>query len=441
MLSKDNPEKAQDLVIDQYERQHHRGTSGFGLIEVSPKSVKTRRATEATGALVHVKFSKAPALLFHHRSPTSTANVLEQTHPMLIEHDELKFNYLVHHNGVIGNADERKKVHEDELGYIYKTYTGDKTNGTYRNKNFNDSESLAIDLVRAIEGKEQKVLSKGSAAYLVVQLNKKTGAPQRILWGRNEGNPLIISVFKDMIQIASVLNIGDEVAPDILYHIETKHLFSQTGNLNDQIKQRPLAFATYERHVASGTATPLGGKSYNWEEHNKTIAANNKTTTTLEENRGPSDDEPETEDERLENLTPRQKAFYTKFERDFAKMCDEVLWDFYVNSLAYEIPTETEIDEVTNSIKDIILESIDKTNKHRSWFDEQEAEIEHRIASEKAETEMSEEDQLAWAKQSGALDEIEAAEDGAPQTPPVNSALKGRPVHGPYMHHHDREID
>jgi len=45
-------------------------------------------------------------IIAHHRYPTSTKNLINQTHPIQVSNELLEHDYLVIHNGVITNDAE-----------------------------------------------------------------------------------------------------------------------------------------------------------------------------------------------------------------------------------------------------------------------------------------------------------------------------------------------
>ena len=101
---------AQEWVAEQYEDQSHRGQRGFGLTEIDQRGiVKVRRAVEPVKMLVDLRLTKVNNILLHHRSPTSSENSIGQTHPLYVIHDELKYDWLINHNGVIGNTEELRR--------------------------------------------------------------------------------------------------------------------------------------------------------------------------------------------------------------------------------------------------------------------------------------------------------------------------------------------
>jgi hypothetical protein len=244
LISRQGGEEAQDFILDQFEEQKTRGSQGFGLIRVNKNQVKVKRATETTRALFDVSRTQDPIMLFHHRMPTSTRNSVSQTHPMEITHDELEFDYLVLHNGVIRNTEELYKIHTEELGYAYKTK--ENTAQTYyHNKAFNDTESFAIELARFLDGKGEEIGSFGSQAFLGIKIKKTTQKPHSIFWGTNESNPLIWDETPLGLVIASELNYGYDATKEAYCEILIKDIFNKKlthKNLADLINYYEIKF-------------------------------------------------------------------------------------------------------------------------------------------------------------------------------------------------------
>ena len=160
-----NKKKVNELVLNQFEDQKDRGVNGFGIIKINDKlGYKVDRATEGYKFMWDIHRNPVRAMIVHHRIPTSSDNTLKQTHPILVDSGSLQYKYLLVHNGVIRNDKELKKEHE-ALGFIYTTQSENK---------FNDSECIAIELARFIEKQIDKVGAKGSAAFIGLQIDKKT---------------------------------------------------------------------------------------------------------------------------------------------------------------------------------------------------------------------------------------------------------------------------
>lgn len=364
VISRESKEEVVESVLEQYERQHSRGTRGFGLIEVNKTSFRTRRATEPTKALLDITRSDSNILLFHHRQPTSTNNTLEQTHPIYVSNKELKFDYSVMHNGVIYNAEERKKAHE-ALGYIYTTYDERVVSSSYHSKQFNDSESLAIDVARVIEGLDEKIKSKGAAAFFILQIDKKTGHPVRIFWGRNERNPLIIQFYKSQISIASELDIGDEVEQGKLFSVKVADIYGTKKQPRKLVSERPIEWEETEIVKALPTATT--SKTYNWNEHNTQshrhvgfVPPQKQNATT--EDAGPDDEETPP--------TLREAAFETMWDRDMTTINQE-LYPLY-EELMYDNVPEEGVDALVAIVKEVLMKRVTSSIKAKDWFDKAE---------------------------------------------------------------------
>ncbi len=256
-----------DKVIDAYENQYKRGEEGFGLVSVNKEGkIRLDRSTEPIKFMYDLHNVKSSIMFAHHRTPTSTENKLNQTHPILVANKWLKHKYLIMHNGVIRNADTLKTKHE-AAGFIYTTDTGrveeydEDGYGTgvygtkpalgyyYKNK-FNDSESLAIELALFIEGLEPTVEFEGSAAFLVIQINKNTGKFEKFFYGRHI-NPLNIYRDAGFITIASE-GEGIEIPEDIIF--ETK--LGKT----EKPKEIPLVFKEKKYEAKINTPAPLIGE-------------------------------------------------------------------------------------------------------------------------------------------------------------------------------------
>lgn len=200
---------AQDKILERYKKQSHRGTEGFGYVALdkSGNLQEYKRTQTETGIKKALKESDSEHILFHHRYPTSTVNVPEGAHPILVRNKELKNTYYVVHNGVISNPDVLRDEHltqgykyTTEIVSQYRTAKGRTYDGGVA---FNDSEALAIELARTIEGLQPEVRAKGSIATIVFQMNKAGTKCLAVFYGTNGGNPLTITDTKDAFCIAS----------------------------------------------------------------------------------------------------------------------------------------------------------------------------------------------------------------------------------------------
>lgn len=216
---------ANEFIINQFEDQNGRGKEGFGIIRMKDGKIEgVDRACTPMKFFMDLYTNKAESIIAHHRTPTSTSNKMDQTHPMFVSNKELKFDYYVIHNGMIRNDDALKKIHEG-LGYKYLTET---TEEKYRSCNyvsiltkFNDSETMAIDIARYIEELQPKMKIEGSAAFVAIQVKKGTQEIQKIYWGRRT-NPINMDWNKGYILLSSE-GPGEEIDENILYSINIKN--------------------------------------------------------------------------------------------------------------------------------------------------------------------------------------------------------------------------
>lgn len=216
--------KATRRAFKIYEAQKKRGTEGYGCIVADNMKITKVERSQLENGIRKIRHEAGNLALFHHRLPTSTPNLEECTHPIFVSNSKLKYDYYVVHNGVISNAKELKTKYE-ELGFEYNTsviirkeYVTKTTTytDTTETKQFNDSESLAIDLALAIEGDKDGIESKGSIAFVVLQVDKNKDKIQKIFFGRNVRNPLKITSNQKQLLLSS--ETGDkDVEPQVLF--------------------------------------------------------------------------------------------------------------------------------------------------------------------------------------------------------------------------------
>lgn len=207
------------VIAEQFEDQKSRGQEGFGIVlQKLDKTLDILRATQPLKFLVDLQTSLNPSemIMAHHRTPTSSPNLTGQTHPILVRNELLKYDYLIEHNGVIYNDDERKKDHET-MGFTYSTemLVGQMTK-------FNDSEALAIDIALWIEQLLEKVEARGNAAYCGLQIDKATGQAVKWFFGRNWGNPLHFFRDQKLIFLSSE-GKGESVEDGTITFIDLTH--------------------------------------------------------------------------------------------------------------------------------------------------------------------------------------------------------------------------
>lgn len=188
----------QKSLLKRYRNQSKRGTSGFGYIAVKDGRVTgVKRSTTENAITKMLRDEDSDEILFHHRLPTSTPNLRDCSHPIVVKNDLLKYDYYFVHNGVISNEDKLRADHED-LGFEYTTIVEKITTVRTQNETnevieeyFNDSEAAAIDLALTLEGVQTEMQARGSIAFICLQTDKE-GNIINIFYGRNTGNPLVV---------------------------------------------------------------------------------------------------------------------------------------------------------------------------------------------------------------------------------------------------------
>lgn len=208
----EKPVPVNEAVLCQFEDQKSRGTQGFGIIKIDKKGkYKVDRSTEGYKFMWDIHQDPVTKMIMHHRTPTSTDNLMGQTHPMFIENGSLKYNYLVVHNGIIRNDRDLKKTHE-ALGFLYAT----EMEGVNGWKKFNDSEALAIELARYIENQTNLLEIEGSAAFIVLQIEKEKEKVEKMYFGRTGSSPLKMAKTRGKLFLSSE-GQGASIVEDTLY--------------------------------------------------------------------------------------------------------------------------------------------------------------------------------------------------------------------------------
>jgi len=221
--TKEKIEKVNDFIIDQYQNQYLRGQKGFGIIRINKKGkIEIDRSCEPTKFLLDLYLKESSMIIAHHRTPTSTENKLDQTHPMFISNKILSHDYLIVHNGIINNDDKLRDKHI-ELGFTYQTECYE-TWGYSQTKNlkWNDSEAIAIELALFIEEKIPAMEIDNTAAFIVLQINKNTHKAKQVLFGKH-GLSACLNIKKsnNIIQLSSE-GEGESVKEDILFAFNIK---------------------------------------------------------------------------------------------------------------------------------------------------------------------------------------------------------------------------
>lgn len=184
--------------------QISRGSQGFGYIGFGDK-VETYVRRESRAEIEKcLEKNDSQNIMFHHRLPTSTPNYADCTHPIKVSNPELDYDYYLVHNGVISNDHILKEEH-NALGYIYNTTVESITktaNHLDKKEKWNDSEALAIDVARMLDGKKDDISAKGSIAFNCMQVEKGTQVVKKVYFGRNI-SPLTINFTEDSLVLRS----------------------------------------------------------------------------------------------------------------------------------------------------------------------------------------------------------------------------------------------
>lgn len=209
-----------------YSKQSGRGSDGFGFVSIDGATFRAHKRTQRYHQAVEkMRSHGGTVIMFHHRLPTSTPNIPDSNHPIKVSHDTFKCDYYVVHNGVISNDTQRRTEHLAQ-GHTYTTevHKGYKVKSGWYEEciEWNDSEALAIDLARFIEHGEQ-VQTRGSVAYMMVSVNKKTGKV-RVYMGRNHGNPLHVARGDGLVVVSSenTTGKGENIEPLVMYEYDTR---------------------------------------------------------------------------------------------------------------------------------------------------------------------------------------------------------------------------
>lgn len=209
-------------IVERYKAQRHRGTNGFGFF--LPASNRLTHNVKEGRILSLLKHREDESeVLFHHRFPTSTANVRNACHPFSTK-DVFENNYVVVHNGVLRNESELKKKHDTQgIGYVSL-----QDNGRY-----NDSEALAYDVAQYLEGFKDTIDATGSIAFIAIKRDK-AGKPVTLFFARNSSSPLKMKRTRFSLTLSSE-GEGELVDTNTLYSMSYDTL---------EITKRPCVIGT-----------------------------------------------------------------------------------------------------------------------------------------------------------------------------------------------------
>ena len=255
--------KKNGKIVEYYKSQKARGSEGFGVITIAKnKTFNLRRWTKETEFLTGLAEIEKEGNIFtlvHHRFPTSSKNWISQTHPIKVKYNG--FVYFIMHNGVISNDEDLKKEH-DKLGIEYDTLitTTVETNmSKWQTLEWNDSNALAIEICRFIEGEVDDLKQvRGSYAFFVVKTDGETVVD--VFAGRNSGNPIKIND-KSM---GSTIGHKD-LETGVLFKLEYAKdlIFTPVKNFTDNYSSPSYSTYGYNSYYDS---KDYGYKRYEWED-------------------------------------------------------------------------------------------------------------------------------------------------------------------------------
>lgn len=260
-VSKSDNSPARKAVWKRYLAQKTRGQKGFGYVAMkNGKILNVSREMYELDIEKTIRQETGSEILFHHRYPTSTENMVEATHPIEVKNPILEYDYYLAHNGIISNDTELKKDHEAR-GFVYSTLIRHKTFTRltkYTSEEFNDSEALAVEAALCIDGKKDTIDTRGSAAFICLQADKATGVVKAVYYGRNSSNPLKMHRDKNFISICSE-GMGETVAEDTLFKMDVE---------SGLITERPLkigGWAGQKSHYADDDEEYGGYYGLGWD--------------------------------------------------------------------------------------------------------------------------------------------------------------------------------
>lgn len=245
LVKRKDRQPAYKAVLKRYRAQKGRGSEGFGYVAVKDgKVVSYQRTANEKDIIKLLEQEDAPEILFHHRFPTSTPNIAEAAHPILVSNPKnLAFSYLIAHNGVISNTEDLYDKHE-KMGFKYNTllkkgYTAVDSKKTYfEGYDWNDSESIAIETALALEHKVDQIGSRGAAAIIGYKLNGDEVVGR--FFYRNNRNPLKYTNNQHMLTITSE-GSGDEVSSLYVYALAEDGAYVAIPKLETPFAYQPYA--------------------------------------------------------------------------------------------------------------------------------------------------------------------------------------------------------
>lgn len=220
--------KACKAIQRRFRQQKERGVNGFGYLTVKNGMIEhVARSTNENGIMDALKKETSNTILFHHRTPTSTENYEEVTHPFFISDERFKHDYYIIHNGVISNWEVLYEKYKKD-GYRFLTEMKEYSSVAFPNIEnslyefdeeikINDSETLAINLAQYFEGMTDTIEARGTIAFIAVKATKD-GKVLELIYGHNGGNPLTLEKDKTVFALRS--KGGKDLPVDIMYFMD-----------------------------------------------------------------------------------------------------------------------------------------------------------------------------------------------------------------------------
>ncbi len=348
-VRKKDKTSARKAVWRRYKKQKSRGSEGFGFIGIVNNKIKTiRRAETEKEIQKYLNKETSTQVLFHHRFPTSTPNLPEMTHPIIVKNKKLNRVFYVMHNGIISNCDTLKEKHK-KMGFSYTTemkekikYVTRETNYFEKTDYYNDSEAFAVELALYLSGKQNGIFVEGSIAFVTLETTKN-GTVKKLHWGRNWGNPLFAENNDKFWSLRSECDDGVKIMPDILftYDYNTK-----------KTTEVEIDIGEYEYNIMGYTATKdvddwnddfyrSYGKSYSSGKNKRHKVREAENEKKILEDRG---DDLQTKIEYAED----EIGTAEKMKEETVMGTEEwIFWHEYIEDTKKEIETlENEIDEI-----------------------------------------------------------------------------------------------
>lgn len=230
-----NGKPVNGYIMEQFEKQRHRGTEGFGLFngEHLVKAAEEHRIKR----WLRKEKNASSLVMFHHRNPTSTVNVRQAAHPFTTGKYFGDTEYILIHNGYITNDLEMFTEHQ-ELGIEYQSFLKDLS--------FNDSEALLWDFALYMEGWQDQMYAEGVMALICMKLVK--GKVEKLYFDRNT-NPLYMERTKDGLSLSSEGD-GDLTEEGMLYtwNYDLKRLTKRPLELKHYVYTPPVKKDHYDKN-------------------------------------------------------------------------------------------------------------------------------------------------------------------------------------------------